>query len=126
MAARSARAYEDFRRSATLMPWIPLPLEAQASSALQLAGAAGDPASRLDLLRQGEAALARERQIAPLGGTAWALSAQLAFARFRAGDRTGLQQSLDAFENAVRFRPRDAELLGQWALAWLEAKDPAR
>ena len=59
------------------------------------------------------------------GATYWALSAQVAFAQVRAGERGKLVASLDAFERAVRLRPRDWQLRTQWAWALLEAQDPA-
>jgi Tfp pilus assembly protein PilF len=61
-----------------------------------------------------------------MGGGYWTLSAQVAFARVRAGERSELGASLGAFERAARLRPGDGQLLSQWAWALLEARDPAR
>jgi len=80
----------------------------------------------LSLLREGEAALVEARDYATGGPVSWLLTAQLAFAEARAGDRSKLAVSLAAFETAARFRPRAPQLLAQWAWAWLESGNPAR
>ena len=54
------------------------------------------------------------------------MSAQVAFARFRAGEPSELEASLAAFEHAARLRAGDGQLLSQWAWALLEARDPTR
>jgi Tfp pilus assembly protein PilF len=77
-------------------------------------------------LREADAALAGVRRPAAMGGGYWTLSAQVAFARVRAGERSELEASLQAFEHAARLRPGDGQLLSQWAWALLDAGDPAR
>src|SRR5262249_34689809 len=119
-AGRLPEAYAEFRRAATLAPWLPLPAESAAYAALRLAEAVSDPGRRLSLLGEGEAILAEARRHAASGAGSWALTAQLAFAQARAGDRSKLPVSVAAFSAAAAMRPRDAELLAQWGWAWLE------
>jgi hypothetical protein len=126
IAGQVGEAYTSFRRSKDLMPWLSLPAEAFASTALSLAGSEPSPARRLELLHEGETALAEARRHALGGATSWTLTAQLAFAEARAGERNRLPVSLEAFEAAARLRPRDARIMAQWAWAWLESGDPAR
>ena len=126
VAGRTADAYQRFQRARTLVPWLPVPAEATAYTGLRLASAETDPARRLALLREASAALAGVRRPAGMGGGYWTLSAQVAFARVRAGERSELEASLGAFEHAARLRPGDGQLLSQWAWALLEARDPAR
>ena len=126
IAGRTADARADFARSAALCPWLPVPAQALAHASLRAAAGEPDPARRLSLLREGEAALVEARDYATGGPVSWLLTAQLAFAEARAGDRSKLAVSLAAFETAARFRPRDPQLLAQWAWAWLESGNPAR
>ena len=126
VAGRTAEAYQRFQRARALVPWLLLPAEATAYTGLRLAAAQTDPARRLALLREADAALAGVRRPAGMGGGYWTLSAQVAFARVRAGERSELEASLEAFEHAARLRPGDGQLLSQWAWALLEARDPAR
>jgi hypothetical protein len=126
MAGRRLEAYQHFQRSRALVPWLVLPAEAAAYSALRLAAAETHAVPRLALLREADAALAAVGHHAGTGATYWTLSAQVAFAQVRAGQRGKLEASLDAFEHAARLRPRDWQLMTQWAWALLEAGDPAR
>jgi tetratricopeptide (TPR) repeat protein len=126
VAGRTAEAYPRFQRARALVPWLPVPAEATAYTGLRLAAAQTDPARRLALLREADAALAGVRRPAGMGGGYWTLSAQVAFARVRAGERSELEASLEAFEHAARLRPGDGQLLSQWAWALLEARNPAR
>jgi tetratricopeptide (TPR) repeat protein len=126
VAGRTAEAYLRFQWARALVPWLPVPAEATAYTALRLAAAQTDAARRLALLREADAALAGVRRPAAMGGGYWTLSAQVAFARVRAGERGQLEASLAAFEHAARLRPGDGQLLSQWAWALLEARDPAR
>jgi hypothetical protein len=126
MAGRTVEAYADFRRSVDLAPWLPLPAEAFASTALRLAGGESNSRRRLDLLHDGETALGEVRRHALSGAASWTLTAQITFAEVRAGERSKLATSLDAFAAASRLRPRDPELLTQWGWAWLESGDPKR
>jgi len=123
---RTAEAYQRFQRARALVPWLPVPAEATAYTGLRLAAAQTDPARRLALLREADAALAGVRGPAAMGGGYWTLSAQVAFARVRAGERSELEASLEAFERAARLRPGDGQLLSQWAWALLEARNAAR
>lgn len=126
MAGRSAEAHAEFRRSMDLAPWLVLPAEAFASTALRLAAGETNSRRRLDLLHDGEAALAEARRHALGDAASWTLTAQLAFAEARAGEQSKLPLSLEAFAAATRLRPRDPELLAQWGWAWLESGDPER
>jgi hypothetical protein len=126
MAGRPTEALADFRHSMDLMPWLALPAEAFASTALKLAGGEADTRRRLHFLYEGEAALTEARRHALGGAASWTLTAQLTFAEARAGDRSKLSPSLEAFAAATRLRPRDAELMAQWAWAWLESGEPKR
>ena len=126
VAGRTAEAYQRFQRARALVPWLPLPAEATAYTGLRLAAAQTDPLGRLALLREADAALAGVRRPTAMGGGYWTLSAQVAFARVRAGERGQLEACLEAFEHAARLRPGDGQLLSQWAWALLEARDPAR
>jgi cytochrome c-type biogenesis protein CcmH/NrfG len=126
IAGRLAEAHRQFQRSAALAPGLPLPAEAAAYTALRLAGSETDPARRRDFLREAAAVLIRTRRHATGSVGSWALSAQVALAQARAGDRSKLSESLDAFGAAARLRPDDPELLAQWSWAWLESGDAAR
>ena len=126
IAGRTADARADFARSTALCPWLPLPAQALAYASLRVAAGEPDPAKRLRLLREGEAALIEARDYATGGPVSWLLTAQLAFAEARAGERSKLAVSLAAFEAAARFRPGDPQLLAQWAWAWLESGDSTR
>jgi hypothetical protein len=126
VAGRTAEAYQRFQRAGALVPWLALPAEATAYTGLRLAAAETDPARRHALLREADGALAAVRRPAAMGGGYWTLSAQVAFARVRAGERSELEASLAAFERAARLRPGDGQLLSQWAWALLEARDPER
>jgi hypothetical protein len=126
MAGRTAEAHADFRRSMDLAPWHALPAEAFASTALKLAGGETDSTRRLDLLHDGDAALAQARRHGLASAASWTLTAQLTFAESRTGERSKLPQSLEAFAAAARLRPQDADLMAQWGWAWLEGGDPKR
>jgi len=126
MAGQMADAYRDFRRSVALAPWLPLPAEAAAYTALRLAGSETDSFRRLELLHEAEAALVQVRRHAMSGAESWALTAQVALAEARAGERSRLAVSHDAFAAALRLRPDDAKLLAQWGLTWLESGDAVR
>lgn len=126
MAGQTAEAYADFRRSRELTPWLTLPAEALAYSALKLASRESDSARRLDLLHDGEAALAEARDHGPGSGTSWALTARITFAEARAGERSKLPVSLAAFAAAARLGTRDSEFMAEWGWAWLESGDPER
>jgi tetratricopeptide (TPR) repeat protein len=121
MAGRMADAYEELRRSAALMPWLPLPAEGVAYTALRLAGSAPDPARRLEFLHDAESTLAAARRYAVSGADSWTLSGQVAFALARAGEPGQLAASREAFAAALRMRPGDAKLLAQWGWSWLES-----
>jgi hypothetical protein len=126
IADRPAEAHRSFARSRDLAPWLVLPAEGVAYSALRLASAERDAAHRQALLREAEATLKDLRTGAAPGAGAWMLSGQVAFAQAMAGDRSKLRASLEGFEEAARRRPWDGPLLAQWAWALLEAGDPAK
>jgi hypothetical protein len=126
IAGQRLEAYADFRRSTELMPWVSLPAEAFAYTALRLAGNEPSAVSRLGLLHEGEAALAESRRHARGSAASWTLTAQLMFAESRAGERSKLAMSLEAFAAAARLRPEDPQLMAQWGWAWLEHGDPER
>jgi hypothetical protein len=126
MASQFGPAYERFARARQLAPWLALPSEALAYTALRMAAVEPDPPRRARLLAEAEAVLADERRRGGAGGTYWTLSAQVAFAQARGGDRSKLSASLDAFEQATRLRPADGQLLAQRAWALLESGDAAR
>jgi cytochrome c-type biogenesis protein CcmH/NrfG len=126
MAGRTVAAHENFSASAALAPWSPVSTEAAAATALRLAGSEQDPSRRLRLMHEAEATLARARRHAMSGPGTWALAGQVAFAQTRAGDRTRLAASRDAFAMALRLRPGDPELLAEWGWAWLESGDPGQ
>ena len=119
-------AYRDFRRSIALAPGLALPAEAAAYTALRLAGSETDLPRRLELLHDGQRILAQARHYALGGAGSWALTAQLALAEARAGERGQLAASRDAFAVALRLRPGDARLLAQWGWSWLESGDPVQ
>ena len=125
IAGRLDDAYQKFQRSRSLVPWLALPGEAMAETALRLAGRESDPSRRLDVLRDADRTLAALRGKVT-GATYWRLSAQVAFAEVRSGDSSKVGASLEAFDQAARFRPGNAPLLAQWAWAFLEARDPVR
>jgi O-antigen ligase len=126
IAGQMAEAHRDFQRAVALAPGLPLPAEAAAHAALRLAGSETDPARRQELLREAAAVLVRARQHATGSVASWTLTAQVAFAQARAGDRGKLAESLDAFQAADRLRPDDPGLLAQWSWAWIESGDAAR
>ena len=126
MAGQLAEAHREFQHGVTLAPGLPLPAESAAYTALKLAGSETDPARRGELLREAAAVLIRARHLATGGAASWTLTAQIALAQARAGDRSKLAESLDAFEAAARLSPDDPEMLAQWAWAWLESGDAAR
>jgi cytochrome c-type biogenesis protein CcmH/NrfG len=125
-AGQTAEAHRDFQRSVALAPGLPLPAEGAAYTAFRLAGRESDPATRRELLSEAAAVLIRARHQAAGSVASWTLTAQVAFAQARAGDRSKLAASLDAFGAADRLRPNDPELLAQWAWAWLASGDAAR
>jgi Tfp pilus assembly protein PilF len=126
IAGQMAEAHRDFQRAVALAPGLSLPAEAAAHTALRLAGSEPDPARRQELLRAAAAVLIRARHHATGGVASWTLSAQIALAQARAGDRSKLAESLDAFGAANRLRPDDPGLLAQWSWAWIESGDAAR
>ena len=121
MGGRAVAAYEDFRSSAALTPWLLAPAEAAAFVALRLAAGESDLSRRLDFLRSADATLARARRYSRSTAGSWALSGQVRFGEARAGDREQFVGSRDAFAAALRLRPDDPELLAQSAWAWLES-----
>jgi len=126
IAGQRAEAHREFQRSVALAPGLPLPAEAAAYTALRLAGGETDPARRRELLREAAAVLIRARHHATGSVASWTLTGQVALAQARAGDRSKLPESLDAFGAAAQLRPDDPQLLAQWAWAWLESGDAAR
>jgi len=126
IAGQRAEAHREFQRSVALAPWLPLPAEAAAYTALRLAGSETDPARRRELLREAAAVLIRARHHATGSVASWTLTAQVALAQARAGDRSKLSESLDAFGAASRLRLDDPQVLAQWSWAWLESGDAAR
>jgi hypothetical protein len=126
IAGRLTDAYRDFQRSIALTPWLALPAEAAAYTALRLGSGETDPSRRLAFFRDGQAVLARARGYAAGGADSWALTGQLAFAATRTEGRNEFAASRDAFAVALRLRPGDARLLAQWGWIWLESGDPAR
>jgi predicted Zn-dependent protease len=126
IAGQMADARRAFQRSVALAPGLPLPAEAAAYTALRLAGKETDPARRRDFLREAAAVLVQARRHATGSVASWTLTAQVALAQARAGDRSKLSESLDAFGAAARLRPDDPQLLAQWSWAWLESGDAAR
>jgi predicted Zn-dependent protease len=126
IAGQMAEAHQAFQRSVALAPGLALPAEATAHAALRLAGSETDPARRRELLREAAAVLIRARRHATGSVASWTLTAQIALAQARAGDRSKLAESLDAFGAAARLSPDDPHLLAQWSWAWLESGDAAR
>jgi hypothetical protein len=126
IAGRATASFAEFRRSRDLVPWLPLPAEAVAQSALRLSGSQATAAGRLSILHEGEAALVESRRLALPGTAAWTLTAQLTFAEAMAGENHKLAASLGAFAAALERRPGDPQLLAQYAWAWLESGDPER
>jgi len=126
LAGQAGPATESFRRAVDWMPLLPLPAEAFAYSALRLAAADPSPERRLALLGEAEGVLEAARRHALGGATTWTLTAQIALAEARAGDRRKLATSLFAYERAVRLRPDDPQLLSELAWAQIESGDPGR
>jgi predicted Zn-dependent protease len=126
IAGQPAEALASFRRSRDLMPWLTGPAEAFAHTALALATPEADPGRRLEKLREAAAALDAVRDHAFPGVTFWGLTAQIALAEARAGERNKLPVSVEAFRRALLLRPQDVSLLAQSGLAWLESADPVR
>jgi hypothetical protein len=123
IAGRMADAHAEFRRSVALVPWLPLPAEGAASALLRLAGGEADPSRRLELLHEADALLVQARHYALGGPESWALTAQIAFAEARAGERGQIAASRSAYAAALALRPGDPRLLAQSAWASLEAGD---
>ena len=126
IAGRLAEAYPEFRRSVTLMPWLPLPAESAAYTALRLATADSQPSRRVVLLHEADKLVREARDHAVGGPGSWALTAQVAFAEARSGEPSRLAVSRDAFAAALRRRPEDPRLLAQSAWVWLESGDAVR
>jgi hypothetical protein len=123
IAGQLSDAYREFRRSVALAPWLPLPAESAAYTALRLATSESDPSRRGDLLHEAKTLLAEARRYAIGGPGSWALTAQIAFAEARAGEPSQFAVSQDAFAVALRLRPGDPRLLAQSAWVWLESGD---
>ena len=123
IAGQLSGAYGEFRRSVTLMPWLPLPAESAAYTALRLAMAESDRSRRIDLLHEADRLLRQSREHAVGGPGSWALTAQVAFAEARSGEPSRLAASRDAFAAALSRRPDDSRLLAQSAWVWLESGD---
>lgn len=121
IAGQLSDAYHGFRRSVALAPWLPLPAESAAYTALRLATHESDPSRRGDLLQEAKTLLAEARRYAIGGSGSWALTAQIAFAEARAGEPSQFGASRDAFAAALRLRPGDPKLLAQSAWVWLES-----
>jgi hypothetical protein len=126
IAGRLGEAAARFQRARELMPWLSLPAEAFAYTALVLAGRESDPIRRLEMLHEGEAALAETRRYARGSASSWGFTAQIALAEARAGERDKLPISMEAFAKAAALRPRDASIMAEWGLAWLESGEPAK
>jgi len=127
IAGQLSEAYGDFRRSVTLAPWLPLPAESAAYTALRLATAESRPARRIALLEEAEDLLSQARDHAVGGPGSWALKAQIAFAVARTtGQPSQFAASREAFAVALKLRPDDPRLLAQSAWVWLESGDPAQ
>jgi hypothetical protein len=124
IAGQLSEAYGEFQRSAALAPWLPLPAESAAYTALRLATAESQPSRRIALLREADTLLRQARDHAIGGPGSWALRAQIAFAEARTGQPSQLATSRDAFAVALRLRPDDPRLLAQSAWVWLESGDP--
>lgn len=118
-----ADAFREFERAVAWTPWLSLPAESAAYTALRLATSERDPARRAALLNEAKGLLARARSYALGGPGSWALSAQIAFAEARAGEPGQFAVSRDAFATALRLRPGDPRLLAQTAWVWLESGD---
>jgi tetratricopeptide (TPR) repeat protein len=123
IAGRAVAANQNFRNSVDLAPWLALPADAFASTALQVATSEPDASRRLGILHEADAALARARGYAMSSAGSWTLTAQVAFAEARAGDRSRLTASREAFAAAARLRPGDPKLLAQWGWVQLESGD---
>ena len=124
IAGQLSEAYGEFQRSAALAPWLPLPAESAAYTALRLATAESQPARRITLLQEADALVRQARDHAIGGPGSWALRGQIAFAEARTGRPSQLATSRDAFAVALRLRPDDPRLLAQSAWVWLESGDP--
>jgi cytochrome c-type biogenesis protein CcmH/NrfG len=126
IAGQMEAAHRDFHRSIALAPGLTLPAEAAAYTDLRLAGSETDPARRRELLREAAEVLVRARHHATGSAASWTTTAKIALTQARAGDRSKLAESLEAFGAAARLRPDDAALLAQWSWVWLESGDAAR
>src|SRR5262249_58673885 len=80
LGGRMAAAYENFRTSVALAPWLLTPAEAFASTALRLVEGESDRSRRLVVLHEADAALARAQHHATGGVASWTPAAPLAFA----------------------------------------------
>lgn len=121
IAGQLSDAYREFRRSVELAPWLPIPAESAAYTALRLATSESDPSRRGDLLHEAKTLLAEARRSALGGAGSWALTAQIALAEARAGEPGQFDVSQAAFAVALRLRPGDPRLLAQSAWVWLES-----
>ena len=126
LAGQPAEASASFRRARELMPWLSLPAEAFAYTALVLAARESSPGLRLQRLHEGETALAEARRYALPGAGSWVFTAQIALAEARAGERSKLPMSVEAFGKAAALRPQDSLIMAQLGLAWIESGDPVR
>ncbi len=123
ISGQLADARRAFRQSVALAPWLPVPAESAAYTAVRLAGRESDPEKRRDLLQEAETTLATSRRYAMAATGTWALTGQIAFARAQAGERHQLAASRDAFAAALRLRRGDPRLLAQAAWVALESGD---
>ena len=126
LAGQPAEAAASFRRSRELMPWLSLPAEAFAYTELVLAARESSPDRRLQRLHEAEAALAEARRHSLGGATSWVFTAQIALAEARAGERSKLPVSVEAFGKVAALRPQDPLIMAQLGLAWIESGDPVR
>lgn len=124
-----AAARQEFQRASRLVPGLSQPLDAVVGVTFNLAARESDVARQGALLGETEDALSELRRYsryASNGANHWALVGQIALARVRAGEAPKLRTALEAYERAARLKPDDAWILGNWGIAWLDAREPAR
>jgi hypothetical protein len=123
IAGHLPAAYEEFLRSTALAPWLPLPAESAAYTALRLATAESVASRRMTFLLEADALVRQARAYAIGGPGWWALRAQIAFAAARMGQPALIATSREAFDMALQLRPDDPRLLAQSAWVALESGD---